>query len=171
MSTREILMKMRSAISTVVILVLAQISWEARATEPLAKTGSAKLVAYAICRSLALVDMGPLGSQSSADCVGIVTNKDSSTTLNNLAIRCLEETRTRADGYKFTGTCVQTDADGDKLFMTYEGPESGPVALIGGTGKYKDIEGDGSWTVTDAPGNTPNQFAFTLDYAVKWRFK
>jgi hypothetical protein len=171
-STREIFMKMRSAISTVVVLVLAQMSWEARATEPpLPKTGSAKLGAYATCRSLASVDMGPLGSQSSAECVGIVTNKDSSTTLNNLAIQCLEEARTRADGYSFTGTCAQTDADGDKLFMTYEGPESGPVVLIGGTGKYKDIEGGGSWTVTDAPGNTSTQFSFTLNYAVEWRFK
>ena len=37
--------------------------------------------------------------------------------------------------------------DGDKLFMTYEGPESGPVAWIGGTGKYKDVVGSGTWTV------------------------
>jgi hypothetical protein len=165
-------MKTRSAIFTVVVFVLAQISWEARASEPpLPKTGSAKLAAYTICRSLGSVDMGPLGSQTSADCAGIVKNKDSSTALNNLAIRCLEEARTRADGYSFTGTCVQTDADGDKLFMSYEGPESGPVALIGGTGKYKDIEGAGSWMVTDAPGNTPTQFAFTLDYSIEWRFK
>ena len=49
-------------------------------------------------------------------------------------------------GYKFFGTCIQTDGDGDKLFMTYEGPESGPVEWIGGTGKYKDVVGSGTWS-------------------------
>jgi hypothetical protein len=30
--------------------------------------------------------------------------------------------------------------------MTYEGPESGTVEWIGGTGKHKDITGSGTWT-------------------------
>src|SRR5271166_1335210 len=51
--------------------------------------------------------------------------RDGSKLSDNLAIRCLEEARARPEGYKFFGTCVQTDSDGDKLFMTYEGPESG----------------------------------------------
>jgi hypothetical protein len=112
-----------------------------------------------------------VGSQTSADCVGIVKNKEGVKTLDNLAIHCLEESRARADGYKFSGTCVETDADGDKIFLTYEGPESGPISLIGGTGKYAGIEGSGSWTVIDAPGNTPSLFLFTLDYSIDWRFK
>ena len=61
---------------------------------------------------------------------------------------------------------MQTDGDGDKLFMTYEGPESGPVEWIGGTGKYKDVMGSGTWTVADAPGNSSSLFAFTLSYDV-----
>lgn len=55
--------------------------------------------------------------------------------------------------------------------MTYEGPESGPVLWIGGTGKYKDIVGSGNWSVADAPGNTSSLFAFTLSYDVTWRTK
>ena len=95
------------------------------AAEALPRNGAAKLAAYAVCRSLAIVDMGPVGSQSSAECTGIVRTRDGSKLLDNLAIRCLEEARARPEGYKFFGTCVQTDSDGDKLFMTYEGPESG----------------------------------------------
>ena len=139
--------------------------------DPLPKTGAAKLAAYAVCRSLAIVDMGPVGSQSSAECIGIVRTRDGSKLLDNLAIRCLEESRARADGYKFFGTCVQTDGDGDKLFMTYEGPESGPVEWIGGTGKYTDIVGSGTWTVADAPGNTSSLYAFTLTYDATWTQK
>jgi hypothetical protein len=141
------------------------------AADPFPKNGAVKLAAYTVCRSLAIVDMGPVGSQSSAECNGIVKTQDGSKLLDNLAIRCLEEARARPDGYKFFGACVQTDADGDKLFMTYEGPESGAVEWIGGTGKYADIAGSGTWTVADAPGNSSSLFAFTLSYEATWTLK
>jgi hypothetical protein len=163
---------MRILFAGAALLAFSPISMPAAAAEPpFPRTGSAKLAAYTVCRSLGIIDMGTVGSQSSADCVGIVKSKEAAKTLDNHAIHCLEESRARADGYKFTGTCIETDADGDKIFMTYEGPESGPLSLIGGTGKYAGIEGSGTWTVTDAPGNSPAQFLFTLDYSVDWRFK
>ena len=152
-------------------LALSSYSHPAAADAAFPSSGSAKLAAYSVCRSLGVIDMGPVGSQSSADCVGIVRSEEAGKTLDNLAIHCLEESRARADGYRFSGTCVETDKDGDKIFMTYEGPESGPVALIGGTGKYAGVTGSGTWTVTDAPGNTPSQFLFTLDYSLDWRIK
>ena len=141
------------------------------AADPLPASGAARLAAYAVCRSLAIVDMGPVGSNSSAECTGIVKTRDGSKLLDNLAIRCLEESKARVEGYKFTGTCVQTDGDGDKLFMTYEGPEGGDIVLLGGTGKYKDMTGKGTWTVADAPGNNASLFAFTLSYDVSWTLK
>jgi hypothetical protein len=141
------------------------------AKEPLPKEGAVKLAAYAVCRSLAIIDMGPVGSNSSAECTGIVKNREGSNLLDNLAIRCLEEAKARPEGYAFTGTCIETDGDGDKLYMTYEGPEGGDIALLGGTGKYQDIAGKGTWTVADAPGNTSQLFAFTLTYQVSWTTK
>jgi hypothetical protein len=134
-------------------------------------SGSAKLAAYAVCRSAVMIDMGPVGSNSSAECVGIVKTTDGSKLLDNLAIRCEEDAKARPEGYAFTGTCIQTDAGGDKIFMTYEGPESGTVAVIGGTGKYKDITGSGNWSVADAPGNNANLFLFTLTYDMTWTIK
>jgi hypothetical protein len=162
-------MKILSA--SMAFLGLSAISAPATADSPFPRAGSAKVAAYTVCRSLGIIDMGTVGSQSSADCVGVIKSKEAAKTFDNLAIHCLEESRARADGYKFFGTCVELDADGDKIFMTYEGPESGPLSFIGGTGKYAGIEGTGTWTVTDAPGNTSAQFVFTLDYSVDWRFK
>jgi hypothetical protein len=141
------------------------------AAEPFPASGAAKLAAYAVCRSAVIVDMGPVGSNSSAECTGIVKTRDGSKLLDNLAIRCMEEAKARPEGYAFTGTCIQTDSDGDKIFMTYEGPESGTVEWIGGTGKYKDIAGSGTWSVVDAPGNTSQLFAFTLSYDLAWKTK
>jgi len=147
------------------------VSQGALAAEPLPASGTAKLAAYSVCRSLANIDMGPVGSNSSAECTGIVRTRDGAKPLDNLSIRCLEEAKARPEGYAFTGTCIQTDGDGDKLFMTYEGPESGPLAFIGGTGKYKGVTGSGTWTVMDAPGNTSSLFLFTLTYDAAWTTK
>jgi len=149
----------------------AALSAPAFAAEPFPASGAAKLAAYAVCRSAVIIDMGPVGSNSSAECIGIVKTRDGSELLDNLAIRCEEDAKARPEGYAFTGTCIQTDKDGDKLFMTYEGPEGGAIALIGGTGKYKDIAGSGTWSVADAPGNTAQLFLFTLTYDVSWTMK
>ena len=162
---------MRILGASLVLVALIARHAPAFAADAWPKSGSAKLAAYAVCRSLAIVDMGPVGSNSSAECIGIVKNRDGSKLLDNLAIRCLEEAKARPDGYAFIGTCVQTDADGDKLFMTYEGPESGDIALLGGTGKYQDMTGKGTWSVADAPGNTASLFAFTLTYDASWTTK
>ena len=143
----------------------------ALAAEPLPPTGAAKLAAYTVCHSLTNVDMGPVGSNSAAECTGIVKTRDGSKLLDNLAIRCIEDSKARPEGYAFTGTCIQTDADGDKLYMTYEGPEGGTLDWIGGTGKYEAIAGKGTWSVTDAPGNNSQLFAFTLTMDATWETK
>jgi len=143
----------------------------ALAADPFPVSGAAKLAAYSVCRSAVIVDMGPVGSNSSAECTGIVKTLDGSKILDNLAIRCIEESKARREGYAFSGTCIQSDGDGDKIFMTYEGPETGTIEWIGGTGKYQDIVGKGTWSVADAPGNNAQLFAFTFNYDVNWTSK
>jgi hypothetical protein len=138
--------------------------------ESLPKTGSVKHAAYTVCRQVAAVDLGEVGSDTAADCTGVVKTTDGSKPFDNLALHCLEGSVARKAGYKFTGSCVETDGDGDKLYLTYEGPEDGPVSVLGGSGKYKGIKGEGRWRVTDAPGNTATLFAFTLDYGFDWKF-
>jgi hypothetical protein len=134
-------------------------------------SGAAKLAAYSVCHSAITVDMGPVGSNSSAECNGIVKTRDGSKVLDNLAIRCIEDAKVRRDAYAYSGTCVQTDGDGDKIFMTFEGAEGGPIEWIGGTGKYEDVLAKGTWSVVDAPGNNAQLFAYTFTYDVNWTSK
>jgi hypothetical protein len=141
------------------------------AADPFPASGAAKLAAYSVCRLAVSLDMGPVGSNSSAECNGIVKTLDGSKILDNLAIRCIEDAKTRREGYAYSGTCVQTDGDGDKIFMTFEGAETGPIEWIGGTGKYEDITGKGSWSSVDAPGSNPQLFAYTFTYDVSWTSK
>jgi hypothetical protein len=141
------------------------------AADPFPVSGAARLSAYSVCRSAVIVDMGPIGSNSSAECNGIVKTSDGSKILDNLAIHCIEDAKARRDAYGYNGTCVQTDGDGDKIFMTFEGAEGGAIEWIGGTGKYEDVLGKGTWSVVDAPGNNAQLFAYTLSYDVNWTSK
>jgi hypothetical protein len=152
-------------------IALAELCSPAAASEALPENGAAKLAAYEVCHPLAAVDMGPAGSESSTECNGVVRNLDSQKAPDNLAIRCLEDSSARPDEYKYSGACVQTDGDGDKIFMTYEGSKSGQIKWIGGTGKYKDVSGSGGLGVVAAPGNTSSLFAYTLTYDVTWTRK
>ena len=152
-------------------IALIQLGAPASASEALPANGEAKLAAYQVCRPLAVIDMGSAGSESSTECHGIVKNRDGQDLLDNLAIHCLENSSTRPDGHTYSGTCVQTDGEGDKLFMTYEGSKTGQSKWIGGTGKYKDFSGSGNLRVVVAPAGASDLFAYTLDYDVTWTNK
>jgi len=108
------------------------------AADPFPASGAAKLAAYSVCRAAVILDMGAaIGSNSSAECTGIVKTRDGSKLLDNLAIRCMEESKARPEGYAFTGTCIQTDGDGDKIFMTYQGPEAATSRSSAGPASIK----------------------------------
>ena len=91
----------------------------------------------------------------------IVKTVDGSKGLDNLAIRCIEEAKDRREGSSFTSIRIQTDGDANKTFTTYQGSESGDVALLGGMGKHQDMTGKGTSSVVHEPGNTAQLFAFT----------
>jgi hypothetical protein len=167
--TKEVALRVLGTIFLAIALI--ELCGPASASEALPENGAAKLAAYQVCHPLAVVDMGPAGSESSTECNGIVKNLGGQKQPDNLAIRCLEDESARPEGYKYFGTCVQTDGDGDKLFMTYDGSNGGQLKWIGGTGKYKDVAGSGKLGVVAAPGNTSSLFAYTLNYDVTWTNK
>ncbi|HXT08555.1 MAG TPA: hypothetical protein VN715_16675 [Roseiarcus sp.] len=143
----------------------------AGATEALPENGAAKLAAYQVCQPLASIDMSVAGSETFTECHGIVKNHDSEKQPDNLAIHCIEDASARPEAYKYAGTCVLTDSDSDKLYMTYGGSNSGQMKWIGGTGKYKDVSGAGNLRVIVAPRGGSGVFAFTLDFDVTWTNK
>lgn len=151
-----------------ILLPAALIAATSQAAEPLPPTGSARLAAYQVCKALSVIDMGAAGSESSTECNGVVRNLDAQKAPDNLAIRCLESTSARPDNYRYWGTCVQTDSDGDKLFVSYDGKKNGQFKWMGGTGKYKDIDGSGTLNVVVAPHDAPGLFAYTLNFDATW---
>ena len=158
-------------LGVLIVAALIELPTAGFASEALPETGQAKLAAYQVCHPLAGIDMGAAGSESATECNGIVRSLDGQKTPDNLAIHCLEDASARPEAYRYSGACVQTDSDGDKLFMTYEGSKSGQMKWIGGTGKYKGVTGSGSVGVVVAPSGAPNLFAYTFSYDVSWTSK
>jgi hypothetical protein len=74
---------MRNVSAILIYVGLSLLSTSASADPPFPRAGSAKLAAYSVCRSLGVIDMGTLGSQTSADCVGIVKNKEAANRATN----------------------------------------------------------------------------------------
>ena len=138
---------------------------------PLPPSGSTTYTAYFACRQLINIDMGEIGSQSTAECVGISKNIADPGIFDNLSVRCIEGGEFRGAEAKFNGWCAQTDGDGDQFFTGYTGGDDGPVGYIGGTGKYKNVSIAGTWAVHDAPALPTGQFAFRLEYQVSWQPK
>ena len=154
-----------------IVLPAAMLAAPAFAAEALPPSGAAKLAAYQVCRPLAALDMGASGSEASTECNGVVRNLDPQKQPDNLSIHCLESTSNRPEAYRYWGTCVQTDSDGDKLFVTYDGVKTGQFKWIGGTGKYKDVTGSGALSVVVAPNGAPGLFAYTLNFDANWTTK
>lgn len=150
---------------------LVECGASAWAAESLPESGTARLAAYQVCHPLAAIDLGAAGARSAVECQGVVRAHEGDRLFDNLAIHCLEDTNSQPQAYAYSGSCVQTDGDGDKLYLTYEGTKAGAVKWVGGTGKYKDIAGSGTLSVLVAPAGTTSQFAYTLSYEVNFTNK
>ena len=103
---------------------------------PLPPSGSTAYTGYFACHHLEVIDMGESGSQTVTECIGITRNISDPKLFDNMSVRCLEDGEVRF-GYKFTGWCAHTDGDGDKLFTSYTGSESGPVAYMAEPGNIR----------------------------------
>jgi hypothetical protein len=71
---------------------------------------------------------------------------------------------------KNTGFCTFSDADGDKVFtaftgtITPDGQGNGTNDIVGGTGKYDGIKGNGPWKCKYVGSNGELTCAQTLEY-------
>jgi hypothetical protein len=83
------------------------------------------------------------------DMKGLLIIDDQSNPWHGALMDCNGVGAYAADGSLQTqgGTCVIVDADGDVLRLPWEntGPEGGTSEVAGGTGKYANMTGTGTW--------------------------
>lgn len=145
--------------------------------EPIAKSGNTSYVTHFIFRPVASMDVGELGKSTLLEAVGTTQNLKGEPMFDKMSARCTALNVASGDKKYIDGACVLADADGDKIFSTFDTRDldkaqadmnCGTHVITGGTGKYKGITGTepfacqampalagtGEYTALDIPHNT-----------------
>jgi len=154
-------------------MIFAALCGPARAdSTPIPPKGAATFALYFTGRVLATHDIGAAGSTFLTEASGVTKSIDGQKTFDNMVEHCLIHGETVGKIVKYTGSCLDTDADGDKFFHSFAGGEdSGKSAIIGGTGKFKGMTGELTYTTTGAPSAGPGQFSFSAEDKLNWEIK
>jgi hypothetical protein len=135
----------------------------------LAPQGSTTYVIYYSTQVLNALDMSETGSGTLLQLSGITRNADASKAFDNMSVRCVAYNETLAGKAQVSGSCVEVDADGDKVFTTFAG---GVHTLQGGTGKYKGISGSAPFTVVSRlPSPGSGMGALVVEHRQSWQFR
>lgn len=139
--------------------------------------GTTPYVTHFIFRPLQTIDIPDLGTATLLEAVGTTENMKGEPMLDKMSARCNALSVASGSKKYIDGACVLADADGDKIFSTFDTrdldksqPEfdCGTHIITGGTGKYAGITGSepfdcvtmpnlagaGDYTAMDIPHNT-----------------
>jgi hypothetical protein len=147
------------------------------AAEPLPSKGITPYVTHFVFRPLLSIDVSGVGTVTTLEAVGTTENMKGETMLDKMSARCLALNVQSGEKKYIDGACVLVDADGDKIFSTFDtrdldksqpDMDCGTHIITGGTGKYAGITGsepfkcismpalagEGGYTSMDIPHNT-----------------
>jgi len=139
--------------------------------------GTTQYVTNFVFRPLMNVDVPGVGSVTTLEAVGTTENLKGEKMLDKMSARCQALSVDSGAKKYIDGACVLADADGDKIFSTFDTRDldksqpdlsCGTHIITGGTGKYAGITGSepfacnsmpalaggGGYTAMDIPHNT-----------------
>ncbi|WP_233860323.1 hypothetical protein [Paraburkholderia sp. HD33-4] len=155
-----------SVILGVSLSVLAGVACAQKSDMP--QHGSATYEGYYLNHVLSTMDMGEQGSGAVIEGFGITRSSDGRQPFDKLSVHCLFFEGSRGGQYSETGSCTETDTDGDVIYLTVS---TDAQTLIGGTGKYKRITGAGTFSGHPLRAPAPGTFAVILEQKVTWDMK
>jgi hypothetical protein len=143
----------------------------------LPKKGTTPYVTHFIFRPVESLDISGLGTATLLEAVGTTENLKGEKMLDKMSARCTALSVDSGPKKYIDGACVLADADGDKIFSTFDTRDldktqpdmnCGTHIITGGTGKYVGITGSepfacnslpalagaGGYTSMDIPHNT-----------------
>ena len=127
------------------------------------KTGSAEYYTYYVDNVVAQIESGA-GTGAIVDTTGITRNVKGEGPFNDMSVRCLYHWSVVA----LNGSCVETDKDGDNVFVTFDDKNH---YLMGGTGKYKGITGTVPYTIVELHDTVGGRPALIVNHKTKWEIK
>ena len=157
--------------------VLAAFAPQIVRADPMEKKGTTPYVTHFIFRPVQSLEVPGLGTATLLEAVGTTSNMKGEKMLDKMSARCTALSVDLGPKKYIDGACVLADADGDKIFSTFDTRDvdksqptmnCGTHIITGGTGKYKGITGSepfacnampalagaGGYTAMDIPHNT-----------------
>ena len=145
--------------------------------EPIEKKGTTPYVTHFIFRPVQSLEVSGLGTATLLEAIGTTQNMKGEKMLDKMSARCTALSVDSGAKKYIDGACVLADADGDKIFSTFDTRDvdksqpkmnCGTHIITGGTGKYAGITGSepfacdampalagaGGYTAMDIPHNT-----------------
>jgi hypothetical protein len=141
------------------------------------KKGTSPYVTHFIFRPVQALEVSGLGTATLLEAVGTTQNMKGEKMFDKMSARCTALSVDSGSKKYIDGACVLADADGDKIFSTFDTRDvdksqpsmgCGSHVITGGTGKYAGITGSepfacnampalagaGGYTAMDIPHNT-----------------
>jgi hypothetical protein len=141
------------------------------------KKGTSPYVTHFIFRPVRALEVSGLGTATLLEAVGTTQNMKGEKMFDKMSARCTALSVESGPKKYIDGACVLADADGDKIFSTFDTRDvdksqpsmgCGTHVITGGTGKYAGITGSepfacnampalpgsGGYTAMDIPHNT-----------------
>jgi hypothetical protein len=170
---------MQAALLSTMLLGLVPNVAGAQTTE---KKGTTPYVTHFIFRPVNSIDIAGLGTATSLEAVGTTQNMNGEKMLDKMSARCAALSVASGDKKYIDGACVLADADGDKIFSTFDTrdvdksqPEMncGTHIITGGTGKYKGITGKEPFACKDMPAlaGAGGYTAMDIPHNTSWEIK
>jgi hypothetical protein len=146
------------------------------------KQGTAPYVTHFIFRPLMSIDVPDVGTVTTLEAVGTTENMKGEKMLDKMSAHCGALNVVTGDKNYIDGACVLADADGDKIFSTFDTrdvdesqPEMdcGTHIITGGTGKYEGITGSEPFACIAMPAlaGPGGYFAMDIPHNTTWEIK
>jgi hypothetical protein len=135
--------------------------------------GVASYTLYELRQTLKTIDFGENRQQSLAEFTGVVRSEQAGSMFDSMTEYCIGTFFNDGKQRSGNGGCKLVDADGDQVFQTFNTSSSatppGSIGLVGGTGKYKGLEGRGTYTLQVFNGPQDGQAMLVLTKKVNWK--
>lgn len=146
------------------------------------KKGTTPYVTHFIFRPLMSIDIADLGKATTLEAVGTTQNMKGEKMLDRMSAHCTALNVVSGEKKYIDGACVLADADGDKIFSTFDTRDidksdpkmdCGTHIITGGTGKYKGITGREPFACISmpAPAGPGGYFAMDIPHNTSWEIK
>ena len=150
--------------------------------QSIGKKGTTPYVTHFVFRPLMSIDIADLGKATALEAVGTTENMKGEKMLDKMSAHCTALNVASGEKKYMDGACVLADADGDKIFSTFDTRDldksqpkmdCGTHIITGGTGKYKGITGSEPFACITMPAlaGPGGYFAIDIPHNTAWEIK